>query len=87
MPFRTKCPCSAQELSAGAAAGSVSGWLAGGGRLAGQPSHALVAGLDAGAPSRGQGQQAACAGIVPGRAGQRPFLLRISTTLRPEKAM
>jgi hypothetical protein len=86
MPFRTKCPCSAQELSAGAA-GSVSGWLAGGGRLAGQPSPALVAGLGAAASSRSQGQQAACAGTVPGRAGRRPFLLRISTTLRPEKAM
>jgi hypothetical protein len=87
MPFRTKCPCSAKEVSAGAAAGSVSGWLACGGRLAGQTSHALVAGLDAAASSRSQGQQAACAGTVPGRAGRRPFLLRISTTLRPEKAM
>ena len=68
-------------------AGSVSGWLAGGGRLAGQPSPALVAGLGAAPSSRSQGQQAACAGTVPGRAGRRPFLLRISTTLRPEKAM
>jgi hypothetical protein len=87
MPFRTKCPCPAQEVSAGAAAGSFSGWLACGGRLAGQPSHALVAGPDAAASSRSQGRQAACAGTVPGRAGRRPFLLRISTTLRPEKAM
>ena len=87
MPFRTKCPCSAQEVSAGAAAGSVSGWLACGGGLAGQPSHALVAGPDAAASSRSRGQQAARAGAVPSRAELWPFLLQVSTTLWPEKVM